>query len=78
MGGRRFTSNLNGNSIFIPAAGTGDDGSVYDVGSNGFYWSTSLDSNLFNACILSFYFDIVGVYDDGRCYGFSIRPVKSK
>lgn len=40
--GRRFTSKTNGNSIFVPAAGGCSYGSAGNVGSNGYYWSSSL------------------------------------
>ena len=34
----------NGNSIFLPAAGWMDEGTLYDAGSFGFCWSSSLYS----------------------------------
>ena len=42
VNGRRFTSKTNGNSIFVPAAGFCDSGSVDDVGSEGGLWGSSL------------------------------------
>lgn len=36
VNGMRFTSKTNGNSIFVPAAGLCDKGSIYDVGSVGY------------------------------------------
>ena len=35
----------NGNSIFLPAAGYRVDDNVYLRGSDGFYWSSTLDSS---------------------------------
>ena len=71
---------LNGNSIFLPAAGWKDsDGSTVSLGSLGYYWSSSLYSNYpFGA--LSLYFNssrvsTAGSYDF-RSYGFSVRPVR--
>ena len=59
VNGRKFTAS-NGNSIFIPAAGTCSDGSVYDVGSS-YVWSSSLNtSNPYYAWYLGFY--------SGNCY----------
>ena len=77
--GRRFTSKTNGNSIFVPAAGSWNKGSVYDVGSNGILWSSSLDENSSrygrNLTLQSRgYADIFSSY---RCDGYSIRAVKS-
>ena len=43
VNGYRVTSNVNGNSIFLPAAGCRDDsGLLYAAGSRGYYWSSSL------------------------------------
>ena len=66
----------NGNSIVLPASGfRNGDGSVDDVGSYGFYWSsTPKDSD--GAWYLSF--DSVGVEVNGnyRCGGLSVRLVQ--
>ena len=39
--GRLFISNINGNMLFFPAAGTGNNSSVNNIGSTGYYWSAS-------------------------------------
>jgi len=76
--GIRFTGS-NGNSIFIPAAGMCNFGSVRNVRSYGYLWSSSLDeSNSRGAWYLSFYSDDVNMISDGRLYGFTVRAVKSK
>ena len=76
VNGRRFTSKTNGNSIFVPAAGGWFGGSVFDVGSVGGLWSSSLsESDSRYAWSLGFYSDGVSVYDIGRCYGFTVRAV---
>ncbi|MBQ7811835.1 MAG: hypothetical protein IJ394_04680 [Bacteroidales bacterium] len=49
----------NGSSIWYPAAGYRDSGSLYEVGSSGYYWSVTPDS-LF-ACEF-------GLFPDGRVY----------
>jgi len=72
--GGLFTSNINGNSIFIPAAGLWFNGSRYSEGSRGYVWSSSP-----NGSNIAFYLD----FDDGdkdvdsrgRKGGFSVRPV---
>ena len=77
VNGRRFTS-TNGNSIFVPAAGYCDDGSVDDVGSFGLLWSSSLDeSSSRYAWGLYFNSGLVDVYDSGRFGGFTVRAIKS-
>ena len=39
--GSRFTSKINGKSVFFPAAGRGYGTSIDNVGSYGYYWSSS-------------------------------------
>jgi hypothetical protein len=41
VNGRRFTSRINGSSIFFPAAGLRSGVSLYSRGSVGLYWSSS-------------------------------------
>ena len=77
VSGRIFTSNVNGNSIFIPAAGNCYNGTVDEVGQYGGLWSSSLSSeNELSAWALYFYSD----YEDwdyfNRYAGNPIRPVK--
>ena len=81
VNGYKFTSKKEGyqnNSIFIPAAGYCDVGSVYNVGNNGNVWSSSLNaSNPDGAWGLGF--------DSGNCYmgygnryyGLSVRGVRN-
>ena len=77
VNGRRFTSKTNGNSIFVPAAGFCLSGSVRNVGSYGYLWSSSLyESNPRSGWYLGFNSDNVGVNDSGgRCNGFTVRAV---
>ena len=70
------TSKINGNSIFLPAAGYRDDSDLSRAGSNGYYWSSSLyTSNSSNA--YSLYFSSGDVYWGSyyRYYGRSVRGV---
>lgn len=77
VAGRIFTSNVNGNSIFVPAAGYCDDGSVLVVGQCGVLWSSSLySSGVQRAYYLDFGSDYVDVDFDGRYDGHPVRPVK--
>ena len=78
VNGRRFTSKTNGNSIFVPAAGKCDNGSVYYVGSNSYLQSSSLyGSNSRNAWGLYFSSDSVDKYRSSRDVGLAVRAVKS-
>ncbi len=75
--GRKFTSTKEGNSnsIFLPATGYYSDGKLYDAGSWGYYWSSSLykDDGAWNLYIGN---SGMGVYFSDRNYGISVRPVR--
>ena len=78
VNGGLFTSKINGNSIFVPAAGCCDFDSQYYVGEDVYLWSSSLnesDSN--NAWFLHVYSDGVYLNDYYRFDGFSVRGVVS-
>ena len=67
----------NGNSIFLPAAGNSDcGGSVYDVGADGNYWSSTPSGSDY-ACYLRFYSSSwADVLSRSRCVGCSVRLVQ--
>ena len=76
VAGRRFTSRINGNSIFFPASGYYGGTSLNGRGSNGLYWSSTWDSET-NARDL--YFNSSGVGPQNfnfRRYGFTARAVQ--
>ena len=76
VAGRRFTSRINGNSIFFPASGFYDGASLYSRGTGGVYWSSSYMSAT-NAYYLLFYSSGVNpAYDGSRRYGFTARAVQ--
>ena len=76
VNGRKFSSKINGNSIFIPAAGICRDGSVDYVGSNGGIWSSSLKDDYPNlAWYLYFNSGDCYIYGSRRCIGRSVRGV---
>jgi hypothetical protein len=66
----------NGNSIFLPAAGCMHGGTLYNAGSLGFYWSSSL-LTVSPSSAYSVSFDSVDVDWNGyfRYFGFTVRPV---
>ena len=78
--GYEVTSRKSGytsNSIFLPAAGRRTNSSLYDAGSDGYYWSSSLCADFpEGAWLVSFYSSYVKrSYNGGRFYGRSVRPV---
>ena len=76
VAGRRFTSRINGNSIFFPASGYYDGTSLSNRGSRGYYWSSSYVSATF-AYDLNFYSSNVYPADGNyRRYGFTARAVQ--
>ena len=70
-------SGYTDNWIFLPAAGRRLDSRLDSVGSLGYYWSSSLDTDYpFFAWNVDFYSDPVRrSYYVNRCYGLSVRPV---
>ena len=77
VNGYKVSSEINGNSIFLPAAGSRDFANLYDAGSYGDYWSSSLNAvNPDHAWDLYFNSEKVSRFCyDRRCFGFSVRPV---
>ena len=77
VAGRRFTSRINGNSIFFPASGLYDGTTLYDRGSRGYYWSSSCISET-SAYYLSFYSGGVNPANSSgyRRLGFTARAVQ--
>ena len=67
----------NGNSIYLPAAGSRDcDGDVGRVGSYGSYWSSTPNGSGY-AYDLYFDSDLVYMLDYDRWYGRSVRLVQN-
>ena len=76
MAGRRFTSRINGNSIFFPASGYRGGTSLNSRGTRGCYWSVSLYSQTYGYYLN---FDSGGVNPasyNNRFIGFSVRAVQ--
>ncbi len=75
--GGRFTGK-NGGTIFLPAAGGVWDGELGNVGSGGYYWSSTPYDGCYAAYDLYFDSSIAGWYHwgVGRDEGDSVRPVR--
>ena len=77
VNGRKFTSKINSNSIFLPASGVRYGSWLNDESIIGYYWSSSLKES--NPVIAhNLIFGPSGVDTDyfyGREYGRSVRPV---
>jgi uncharacterized protein (TIGR02145 family) len=66
----------NGNSIYLPAAGFRDGGTLNGDGSRGDYWSsTSVSESTRSAYYLFFNSDDQHVSWSYRGYGYPVRPV---
>ncbi len=66
----------NGNSIFLPATGFRYESELNIAGTDGCYWSSSLDVSLsFYAYGLGFQSDNLDSFSDARCYGAPVRGV---
>ena len=76
VAGRRFTSRINGNSIFFPASGYYNGSSLLSRGSDGLYWSSSYNSAT-SAYSLHFSSSNVSpALSNGRRHGFTARAVQ--
>ena len=78
--GYEVTSKKNGNSIFLPASGCRNESILYEHGSEGYYWSSTLSSdNTGNAYGLYFtsglFYSFGSSHDSSRYFGRPVRPV---
>ncbi len=77
VAGRVFTAkDGSGAQLFFPAAGECDNSSVKDVGSIGYYWSSSLYTDVRRQAyrINLGFINGIGINYD-RYHGYSVRPV---
>jgi hypothetical protein len=79
VNGRKITSKRNGNSIFLPAAGYRNFTKLREAGSDGYYWSRSLDTSYSSyAHYLSINQLLIHMKQNYRFYGQSVRPVRKQ
>ena len=77
--GYKVSSKKNGNSIFLPYAGFRNGTDLVELGSSGYYWSSSLYvKTSYCSCYMGLDYDDVGWTYGGRCFGLSVRPVLNK
>lgn len=78
--GCKVISKANGNSIFLPAAGTRDDSSLYNAGKGGYYWTRNLNIDKPGAAYYRYFYgeDENATTDNGRYAGRSVRAVRAK
>ena len=68
--GRKYTSKVNGNSIFLPAAGYRWEGNLFNTGKYGDYWTSTQET-------FHFEFNELTGASFSPYTGLSIRPVRS-
>ena len=77
VNGRKITSNKNGKSIFLPAAGDYYNSSIINAVSNGYYWSCTLAGSRHDyAMYLIFGSSNCYTVGSNRASGRSVRPVR--
>ncbi|MBQ3632221.1 MAG: hypothetical protein II949_13470 [Prevotella sp.] len=77
VNGRKFTG-PNGGTIFFPAAGYSWEGELYDAGSYGDYWSSTIYKSFPDFAYYLNFGSGSAVRDDysGRNFEHSVRPVR--
>ena len=76
VNGRKFTSKINDNCIFLPAAGYRYNSGLNNNGGNGSYWTaTQYSRYAYQAYSLTFSTSSSGYNALGRDEGNSVRPV---
>ena len=75
--GVRFTSKINGKSIFFAASGFGAGSSWSSRGSSGYYWSRSFNSARYARFLLFHSSGVYPQYGSNRYGGFAVRPVQN-
>ena len=76
VNGRKFTSKVNGNSIFLPAAGWRSEGNFDNAGSHGYYWLSTQFPDYSDSAYDLYFSSGYALWGQGRRgFGRSVRPV---
>ena len=75
--GVRFTSRINGKSIFFSASGFGHGSSWNCRGAYGYYWSASFSSSRYARGLGFVSGGVNPQYSNGRFLGFAVRAVQN-
>ena len=75
VNGRLFTA-TNGNSLFLPAAGSRNENNINGIGNTGTYWSNSLYGYPYDAWFLRLNSSDCGMLHYYRYTGLSVRAVR--
>ena len=73
--GLLFTSNVNGNTLFFPAAGIYNGTSLDNLGQYGYYWSSTYFSATVARNLRFNSSDVDPQHNTARRFGFSVRAV---
>ncbi|MCQ2185036.1 MAG: hypothetical protein MJY62_06480 [Bacteroidales bacterium] len=74
--GEALSADKSNALLFFPTTGGGFNASLYNAGSRGRYWSSSLSPSYpYHAFCASFASGILPWSTNYRCYGFSVRPL---
>ncbi len=76
VNGRLFTSNINGQTIFLPAAGLYNGTSITNRGASGDYWASTIVSETAARRLVFTTTGVIINTNNDRRYGFSIRAVQ--
>lgn len=75
IAGCEFTSNINGEKIFFPAAGFGMNATLRNRGTDSYYWSSSLSSSAAAYAFRPRRQGVITQEANQRFFGFSVRAV---
>ena len=78
--GLKVTSNINGNSIFLPAAGVFNGTSASSANTQGYYWSRTLNGEKSSTAYYTFFYSgssTPSMNNIVRFAGLSVRPVRA-
>lgn len=76
VNGRLFTSNINGNTLFFPAAGNYEGTTLYERGARGNYWASTFYSAAYARLMRFSGSEINPQTISDRPHGFTIRAVR--